>query len=56
MQSFSKEFSFKKFHNEIDFDILYNNFGDLLNEYKDIEEIKSFYRTKKGRFPEKGVL
>ncbi|TXB67182.1 glycerol acyltransferase [Vicingus serpentipes] len=23
---------------------------------KDIEEIKSFYRTKKGRFPEKGVL
>jgi 1-acyl-sn-glycerol-3-phosphate acyltransferase len=23
---------------------------------KDIEEIKNFYRTKKGRFPEKGVI
>jgi hypothetical protein len=34
-----KENSYKKFYNQIDFNILFNNFSDLLNEYKDIEDI-----------------
>lgn len=41
MENQFKENSYRKFYNEINFNILYDNFGDLLNEYKDIEEINN---------------
>jgi hypothetical protein len=34
-----KENYYKKFYNQINFNILYNNFSELINEYKDTEDI-----------------